>query len=195
MTTMNSIVFLRGHNVSLRPLQKEDAATCARWINDPEVRDFLKNFWPITLGDEEQWIEEQGKSKPNGLTLAMVTPDGEHIGNMGISRIDWRNRVGTTGAIIGKKELWGKGLGTEAKILLLHHAFNSMNLRKICSQVIVYNERSRKYSEKCGYKVEGVFKDHVFRRGQYWDVINLAVFREGFEPVWEKYEKEKLNHI
>lgn len=124
------------------------------------------------------------------MTLAMVTNEGRHIGNIGLHRIDWRNRVATTGTLIGEKDLWGKGIGTEAKILLLHHAFQSMNLRKICSQAIAYNERSIAYSKKCGYKVEGVLRAHVFRRGEYWDLVNLAVFWEDFLPVWEKYSSK-----
>jgi RimJ/RimL family protein N-acetyltransferase len=185
-----TVVFLKGRNVNLRPLRKEDMPACTRWINDPEVRDFVKNYLPMTLLEEEEWYASIHKGKATNVVLAIETAEGQHIGNMGIHRIDWRSRIGTTGAVIGEKEYWGKGLGTEAKKLFLHHAFYGMNLRKICSQVIAYNTRSMKYSEKCGYKVEGMLKDHVFRRGQYWDLINMAVFLEDFEPVWQKYVEE-----
>lgn len=185
-----SVVFLRGRKVSLRPLERGDLQNCVRWVNDPEIRDLIKNNWPVTLREEEQWFEGFSKKNRNDMILAMVTNDGRHIGNMGLHRIDWRGRVATTGTLIGEKDFWGKGFGTEAKILLLNHAFRSMNLRKICSQAIAYNERSIAYSRKCGYEVEGILKEHVFRRGQYWDIVNLAVFLEDFIPVWETYSAQ-----
>lgn len=194
MTEILPVVFLKGQNVNLRPLQKEDIPAITRWINDPEVRDFIKANWPMTLADEENWFADLSKKKPNDLVLAIVTSEGKHIGHMGLHRIDWRGRVATTGAVIGEKECWGKGFGTEAKTLLLHHAFRSMNLRKICSSVIAYNKRSLHYSLKCGYKVEGSLKAHVFRRGRYWDLTQLAVFWPDFRPVWQKYKALLKTH-
>jgi RimJ/RimL family protein N-acetyltransferase len=190
MSESQPVVFLKGKQVTLRPIEKEDLATFARWINDPEIRDYIKSFVPMTAADEEEWFASLGKRKPNNISLAMVTSDGVLIGNIALHNINWRSRIATTGTLIGEKEYWSKGLGTEAKILLLHYAFDSLNLRKICSQVIAYNTRSQRYSEKCGYKPDGILKDHVFRRGEYWDLINLAVFREDFDPIWEKYQKE-----
>lgn len=192
MSEVQSVVFLKGRKVSLRPMEKTDLPNCARWINDPEIRDFVSAYWPMTAVDEEKWFENISKDRPNNLVLAIVAGDNKHIGTMAIHNINWRDRVGTTGALIGEKEFWGKGFGTEAKILLLHHAFQTMNLHKICSQVIAYNERSVAYSKKCGYKEDGIFKQHTFRSGQYWDVVNLAVFWEDFRLVWEKYQAESI---
>jgi len=104
MSETQPVVFLKGRNVSLRPMEKTDLPNCARWINDPEIRDFVKVYFPMTMTDEEAWFATIGKRKPNDLLLAMVTNDGKHIGNMAIHRIDWRSRVGTTGALIGAKD-------------------------------------------------------------------------------------------
>lgn len=185
------VVFLRGENVVLRPLGKSDLPRLLRWINDPEVRHFLEAYLPMSEKDEEDWLENLGKRKPNEILLAIETVDGVHIGNIGLHRIHWRDRTATTGAMIGEKEYWGKGLGTEAKMLLLDYAFNTLNLRKICSQVLAFNKRSAAYSKKCGYVEEGVFREHIFRNGEYHDLINLAVFREGFEQAREKWQKKQ----
>jgi RimJ/RimL family protein N-acetyltransferase len=143
----------------------------------------------MTIENEEKWIASMNSSDRSTLMLAIETSEGEYIGNMGLHNINWRDRTATTGTLIGEKNYWGKGLGTEAKILLLRHAFHTMNLRKICSQVIEFNGRSKRYSEKCGYKSEGVLRMHTFRRGRYWDLENLAVFAEDFATVWERYER------
>lgn len=190
METNNSPTFLRGRKVNLRPVLKGDLERAMRWVNDPDTRDFLMGHFPFTMEDEEKWLKKINDEKPNSLTLAIETSEGQHIGSMGIHRISWRDRVGTTGAIIGESEFRNKGYGTEAKILLLHHAFNCMNLRKICSKAVAFNDRSIKYSMKCGYKEEARLKEHVFRKGRYWDLVHLAVFEPDFVPVWEKYLEE-----
>jgi RimJ/RimL family protein N-acetyltransferase len=37
---------------------------------------------------------------------------------------------------------------------------------------------SHRYNEKCGYHVEGVLKNQIFRNGKYHDEILMAIFRE-----------------
>lgn len=181
------VVFLKGKKTVLRPVMKSDLPMITQWINDPEVRRFLNAYLPQNEKDEENWLDAHSKNKTTGVVLLIETLEGRPIGVMGIHNINWRDRVSTTGAFIGEKDLWGQGYGSDAKIALLNYAFNTLNLRKICSSVISFNQRSLHYSLKCGYKEEGVFKEHIFRDGKYWDSIQLAIFREDFEPVWEKY--------
>src|SRR3989344_1167197 len=182
-------VFLKGKSVNLRPVFKSDLPQIVRWINDPEVRNFLNAHLPQSEQDEERWLENLSKNKDTDLVLVIETTEGRVIGLMGLHKINWRDRVAITGALIGEKEYWGKGFGSDAKITLLNYAFNVLNLRKICSGVISYNKRSLQYSIKCGYKEEGILKEHIFRNGQYWDVIQLAIFREDFISVWEEYQQ------
>ena len=76
-------------------------------------------------------------------------------------------------------------------MLLLNYAFNTLNLRKIVSRVVSFNRRSKAYSEKCGYKVEGVLKKDIFKDGEYHDLICMAVFKDDWLPLWEKFRKAK----
>lgn len=184
------IVFLRSRRVVLRPVLKEDLPLFIRWINDPDVSQFLNVFFPMMEADEQEWFESLPKRKSTDIVFVIVV-DGKAIGTMGIHNINWKNRTATTGAFIGEKDYWGKGLGSEAKMILLDYAFNTLNLRKICSTVIAFNERSYRYSLKCGYKEEGRLKEHHFKHGTYWDEILLAVFRDDWLPLWEAFAKEQ----
>jgi len=185
-------VFIRGKRVNLRPITKADAVRYVQWMNDPEVRQFLANYMPMNLAEEEGWIENLADRKPHDIVLAIDTIDGAHIGSMGLHRIDLINRVAWTGAVIGDSEYWGKGYGTEAKMLLLYYAFMDLNLRKICSSVFEFNGRSQAYLRKTGYVVEGCLKAQRYRDGQYWDEILMAVFKEDWLPLWKEYSQEYL---
>lgn len=183
----NKIVFLQGQRVTLRPLEKEDVPRICVWANDPEVTKFLTMNMPLTKEQEENWVESLTKDKQN-IVLA-IEVDDVHIGNMGIHGINWVSKTATTGAMIGEKNYWGKGYGTDAKMILLHYAFNTLGLRKINSSVYEFNNRSLKYSLHCGYKIEGRKKKQHFAMGRYWDEIVLGLFKKDWLPYWKDYKK------
>ncbi len=182
------VVFLEGKKINLRPVSKSsDLEIFQRWINDPGVRKFLTGFLPIDPQQEEEWFDGLSKRK-NNVTFAIVTKEGELIGNIGLHGIDWVTGIATTGALIGDEQNRGQGYGTDAKMILLDYAFHTLNLRKICSEAIAYNGRSLAFNARCGYKEEGRRKDHFFKEGQYYDGVLTAVFRDDWLPLWEEYK-------
>lgn len=188
MADQGKIVFLSGKLVNLRPFSKTEVPTLTRWMNDPEVRRFITMVLPQTEQQEEKWFEKLGSDDKN-IVLAIETKEGQLIGSMGVHQIHWQDRVCTTGAVIGEKEYWGKGFGTDAKMILLDYIFNTLNLHKVCSGVIAFNKRSLQYSLHCGYKIEGRRKEHIFRDGRYWTLIELGLFKEDWLRIWRKYQR------
>lgn len=184
------VVFLRGRRVYLRPPTEKDIPLFLRWMNDPEVNRYVSMFLPLAEADEREWLENMRRSNGEKIILVIVHKrSGRPIGTIGIHRINWKDRRATTGTAIGEKEFQNRGYGSEAKMLFLNYAFNALNLRKICSTVFGFNKRSVRYSEKCGYHVEGTLKSHVFKNGEYQDEIHMAVFREDWLPLWKKFQK------
>lgn len=183
------LIFLEGRKVILRPYDKErDLVNCQRWINDPEVRQFVQNVFPYTLKGEESALDKI-TSNPNGVFLIIETKEGIPIGVMSIGGINWIHGTATSGAVIGEKEYWGKGYGTDAKMTFLDYLFNTLNLRKINSTALAFNKRSVAYNQKCGYIIEGVRKKEWFRKGRYVDEVMLAVFKKDWLPIWRRYKK------
>ena len=186
----NQVVFLKGKKTILRPAHRSDAPLLTQWINDPEVRQYLASIYPQTEEDEIGWIDGLSKKKPRELIFVITLHDGTPIGVMGVHNINGVHGTATTGALIGDKQYWGQGYGSDAKMVLLEYAFNTLNVRKLYSDVIAFNERSVAYSLKCGYVEEARLKEHYYRLGRYWDQVILSVTRERFLPVWQKYQGE-----
>ncbi len=185
------IIFRKGSKVILRPIEESDIPHFQKWMNDPEVTQYLRTIMPVTLADERAWFERVSKSTSDKLTLALVDIATEQlIGTMGLHNIDYISGTATTGSAIGDKKFWGKGYGTEAKMLLLEFAFNELNLRKVYSDVVAYNKRSLAYANKCGYVEEARLPKHYYRKGKYWDKVILAVYRTAWEELWKRYAKE-----
>ena len=179
-------VFLRGKKIILRPYDKvRDLSLFTRWINDPYIRQFITINMPITIQEEERAMEKK-EGDVNDVFLVIETLKGKTIGTMGLHKIHWVDRTATTGAIIGEKAYLGRGYGTDAKITLLDYAFNTLNLRKVCSAVIAFNKRSYAYLLKTGYTVEGVRKKQHYRHGRYHDEILLAITKTAFNRMMKE---------
>lgn len=188
------VVFLKGKRIYMRPVELADAPVLQRYANAPDVRQMISNQFPHSLISEEEWIKKISKDSTKEVVLAIVLLETDQvIGVMGLHSINWKDRTATTGALIGKEEWRGKGYGTEAKMLFLNHAFNELNLRKICSVALEFNKLSLGFNAKCGYKEEGRQKKHVFVNGGYSDLVLTAVFQEDFLPLWKVYKQMYLS--
>lgn len=183
------VVFLTGKKVNLRPYNKvTDLELCQRWINDPEVRQYLKSLWPLTFEQEEEFLKQISSNKTS-VFLIIETKDHKPIGSMVLVKINWIDRTAVTGALIGEKRYRNRGYGTDAKMILLNYAFNTLNLRKINSNATTDNKPSISYNMKCGYKIEGIRKKQFFRVGKYVDEVYLSVFKKDFQKLWKKYQQ------
>ena len=115
--------------------------------------------------------------------LVMETKEGVYLGQISLHKIDWKNSNAELGIVIGNKEYWGKGYGTEAIKILLQHAFNQMNLYKIYLQVFEFNQRGIRCYEKCGFTKEGKLRKNHFYKAKYYDVILMGILKDEFEKT------------
>jgi len=180
------IVFLEGEKIILRPLNKKtDIDNCLRWINNPEVRQYILNTFPINYITEEAWFDNQTNNREQ-MNLAIVKKETkEHIGNISLCKINWVDRSGTTGMLIGSPDNRGKGYGEEAKKLLLDYAFNRLGLNRITAEALENNKVSIKCLEKCGYKKEGTMRESSFRNGKFINNVLMSILKKD----WDKLNK------
>jgi len=188
------IIFRRGERIYLSPVHKGDLPFLTVTINDPEISQFLTVDEPMTEQDEEKWLAGLSDQKASNIVLAIrLVENNEIIGTQGLYHISFKDGTATMGYCIGRKDLWDKGYGTEAQMVLLEYAFNTLNLHKVSAEVYDFNPRSKRCLEKCGYVVEGVQKEHRYRNGRRVDCTMLAVFKRNFLPLWKKYQKKFLS--
>jgi RimJ/RimL family protein N-acetyltransferase len=175
---------IEGKIVRIRALEQTDIDEIMKWVNDPEVIDNLLMRYPVSRCLEEKWLEKAyDTSDMRNKTFALETKDGVYIGGIGLHKINWENRNAEVGIVIGKKEYWGKGYGTDAMLALLAFAFHHMNLHRVYLQVYEFNVRGIRSYEKCGFKKEGALRDDRFSRGKYHDTIIMGILKEEFEKI------------
>ncbi len=174
-----------GERVRLRAIEREDVPRFVRWFNDPEVRQYLTMYRPLSRAEEERWVESLA-SRREDIVLAIEVRAGDqwvHIGNVGLHRIDWKNRTATLGIVIGEREYWGKGYGTEAVRTMLRYAFGELGLNRVELETYSFNPRAIRCYEKVGFRREGVRRQALYRNGKFHDVILMGILRDEFEEV------------
>lgn len=95
--------------------------------------------------------------------------------------IDMINRSCHSHVLIGEKDYWGKGYAREALLKALAFMFNERNIHRVQANVLETNIPSLKMHKKCGYKIDGLLRDAVFKAGRYQDQYILSILREDFE--------------
>jgi UDP-4-amino-4,6-dideoxy-N-acetyl-beta-L-altrosamine N-acetyltransferase len=173
-------MMIYGEKVRLRRVEREDIPTFVRWFNDPEVREFLVMDRPLSMAEEERWFEGQLEDQ-NSELFAIETADGVHIGNIGLHNVNWQHRRAELGIIIGEKEYWGQGYGSDAVRTALRFAFETMNLHRVSLRVYEDNARGIRAYEKCGFQHEGRAREAIFRQGRYYDELRMGILRREFE--------------
>jgi RimJ/RimL family protein N-acetyltransferase len=170
---------LRGKKVILRPIKRSDKELFLRWLNDPEVIQFLVAYLPLAEGLEEKWIEETMVGQRPVFTIEAILKNGKTkpIGNCGFQEMSSKDRRGEFGIMIGEKDFWGSGYGLEATQLAISYGFYNLNLNKISSAAYAFNERSIKMHEKVGFKREGRRCEQIFKNGKYHDDIVFGLLR------------------
>ena len=175
-----------GENIRLRAIEREDIPRFVRWMNDPEVTEFLLINSPLSRVMEEQWFERQAATPPHeGQVLAIeIQENGEwvHIGNTGIHNVEPVHREAEFGIVIGEKPYWNRGFGRKATELMLKHGFEHLNLNRIYLNVYEDNVRGFKAYQAAGFIQEGVLREAVYKNGEYINVIIMSVLHS----EWKK---------
>jgi RimJ/RimL family protein N-acetyltransferase len=175
---------IEGRLIRLRAVEPRDADNLYRWINDRDVTRTLMARYPYSMTFEHGWIE--GVTKKTGyedLVCAIETLEGVHIGNCGLHHGRPEDRWSELGIMIGEKEYWNRGYGTDAMLTLVRFGFEQMNLHRIALGVFEFNDRAQAVYTKVGFVEEGRERHAYYQDGRYWDVIRMSILREEWEAA------------
>jgi RimJ/RimL family protein N-acetyltransferase len=75
----------------------------------------------------------------------------------------------------------GKGHGSEAIRLLLHHAFTELNFHRVGIRVLAYNERAIRAYQKCGLVIEGRERETAFVDDVWHDDLMMGILSKEFQ--------------
>lgn len=163
MTCFVEPVVLTGPRwVTLEPLTAEHEPEIAAACVDGD----LGSLWftsapsPHTAGD---WVRARlaCQHPETGLTFVARRPGGELIGSSSYLNVDPVNRRLEIGATWFAASARRSGVNTEAKLLMLTHAFDELNCVAVEFRTHFMNSVSRAAIERLGAKLDGVLRSHM----------------------------------
>jgi UDP-4-amino-4,6-dideoxy-N-acetyl-beta-L-altrosamine N-acetyltransferase len=165
-------------------MTQADLDTVLAWRNHEEVRRFMYTQHEISKDEHSRWFDRASSDPKRHL---LIYQEGDKaLGFVNIFEI-------AAGGIAN----WGfyvapdapRGTGSALGHAFLQHAFQTLNLHKLCGQVIAFNERSIQFHVKLGFLKEGVLQHQYFDGQKYHDVWCFGLL----EHVWQaKHSKEYL---
>lgn len=169
-------MFIESDKVRLRPLEIADADEFHAWASDSDVTQFsLSSYaYPQSKSDIVRWLTDINSSAKTISLGICCRESGRLIGYAGIASISSVNRCGEYFILIGDKDYWGRGLGTEVTKLITHYGFASLGLHRIELTAFSVNPAAIKAYEKAGYVHEGTKRESGFRNGQFLDKVLMA---------------------
>lgn len=170
--------------IKLRKLSANDYTTYHDWRNDMEVMETTSlNFDIYTLEETEQFISAiAAQSTAKGYLIEYKETE-QTVGIVSLINIDYKNRSAECVIDIGVKDVWGKGIGTAAISLILEYAFNELNLNRLYLQVFSFNERAIKLYEKMGFIHEGKFRQALYRKGKWHDIVIMGILKDEYDQL------------
>ncbi len=163
----------------LREKKKSDIPDDYRWRSDPELAE-LDATRPLSLSykDFERLSkDEMSYPSPRSKRLSVDTLDGQHIGNVMFYDIDLRGGKAELGIMIGEKDYWSRGFGTETVNLLLNHMFDEYPFNRVYLHTLSWNHRAQKSFHKAG------FSDIAPVRRSGRDFIKMEIWRYEWEAM------------
>ena len=171
--------FIEGESIDLVATNSKWVQLMCKWQNDPNVRRYARNMWPITIEEVKKWFEPTPDKHTREFVVFNIyhKRDKRPIGTVGFGRINWVNRNANIFAAIGEPEYWGKGIAIEANKLLIKYGFTELNFHKIYAGVFTPNKRSLRAAEKLGFEQEAILKEEMFVDGVYHDLHKFSLFK------------------
>lgn len=148
---------IEGSKVKLRDKKLSDARNDYRWQTTPELVELdatlvLSASFPQYLLD---YSNDLRHPSPARRLFAVETIEGEHIGNCLYYHIDEAKGEAELGIMIGNRDHWDKGYGTEVVTTLAAHIFRQTSLKRLYLKTLDLNQRAQKCFQKCGFTPYG----------------------------------------
>ena len=179
-------VTLAGHHVRLEPLSlAHEPELCAAGL-DPEIWRWTASL-VRTAADLRAYIETALEWQRQGAALPfaiIATASGRAVGSTRYANIDRANRRLEIGWTWLARDAQRTPINTEAKYLLLRHAFETLDCIRVEFKTDALNERSRAALLRIGAKEEGILRSHVITAtGRVRDSVYYSILAAEWPEV------------
>jgi RimJ/RimL family protein N-acetyltransferase len=173
-----------GDHVTLRPTVVDDRDAIVAAGADGKISDlFFTNA--STLTDPDAFMAALFKERDFGraMPFTVCTPEGRVVGLTRYMRMNAGHKRLEIGGTFYAKSVQRTGVNTEAKLLLLGHAFEVMGCNAVQIRTDWFNTRSQAAIERLGAKRDGVLRNHQVMDGRVRDLVVYSIIASEWAGV------------
>jgi RimJ/RimL family protein N-acetyltransferase len=175
----------KGRLVALRTHVPANREAFQRWYADREIAELLRHdLEPLTPIQSRGYFETFIlPSSARGTCFAIHERKSKRLIGTTALTDRTRSRDGVSALfriVIGEKDVWDRGYGTEATRLMAEEAFENMGLSEIRLEVFNHNQRAIAAYSRVGFQVSGEHVEWVSHRKTELRVIEMRLSRDSF---------------
>ncbi|ONG40587.1 UDP-4-amino-4,6-dideoxy-N-acetyl-beta-L-altrosamine N-acetyltransferase [Alkanindiges hydrocarboniclasticus] len=157
----------------IRYAVESDLPLILSWRNHPSIKKYMYTQHDITMQEHKEWFE-RCLSQPEDIHLLMFLVNEKSMGFINFSHdkfdvVNWGFYISPDAP---------KGTGYALGLSAIEFGFKTLKFRKICGQVLSFNERSINFHKKLGFSQEGIFKEQFVNEKNYYDVYHFGLLKQ-----------------
>lgn len=169
-------IVLKCNNLLLRRPTQDDVEELVELKNNKAASRLLGGNTPTyTLESISRWIDFHNNNLEEVLLVIYDEIRSKLIGHVGLYKIDRVAMKTEFGILLADDDSRGKGYGTICTKTMVDYAFDVLGMHKVYAQVLSENKASKAMFRKCGFQIDGVFRDDVLKNGHYYDVLMMSI--------------------
>jgi RimJ/RimL family protein N-acetyltransferase len=182
-------VTLEGQFVRLEPLKVEDLEALAEIGLEESIWRWVPTQ-PKTVDDLRRYVETALDEQRRRVSLPFITiakADDKIVGSTRFGNIDPSNRKAEIGWTWINPKWQRSAINTEAKLLMLTHAFETWKCVRVELKTDALNEKSRNAILRIGAKQEGILRSHMITdTGRFRDTVYFSILEDEWPKVKQK---------
>ncbi len=162
---------LQDNGLRLTALRTEEINLLLALFNEPQAAGFYIPTMVRPYNVEQlQHMLRDWNDRAESFVFAIRQAE-QLIGIVNIDGLSWVHSHAEIGIALASPAVRGQGYAAAALRLFLHYLFVDIGLRRVFCRIMDGNEASVRLFARAGFREEGRLRQHVYRSGQYLDML------------------------
>jgi RimJ/RimL family protein N-acetyltransferase len=165
-------------DITLRGLTEDDLDVLCQWSNHSEVSRFLGSR--LKTRDQALAWFQRITGDPSNLLKGIIV-DNQLVGYGIVEDVNVELGKCQVGVVVGKTDLWGKGIGKTVAGMLLKHCFDTLELHRVLAVIAKGNDRSERLFKSLGFVHEGTLREAAMIDGEHTDLLCYSMLKREYK--------------
>lgn len=178
-------------NLYFRKIQAKDLEMIRKWRTREDITKYMNTDPVLTEEGQQIWLDRIRED--TAARNWVIEVDAAPVGVLNLVGIDPINQRCSWGYYVAEKSLRSLQLAMAIEWNLYDYVFDELKLNKLTNEVFALNKEVVTIHKMCGSDIIGTLKEHVYKKGCFYDVVFIEICKSKWQQIKEKYTYVKAN--